>query len=896
MVTDAISNNESVAHNGLSRDIRLLASTLGHIIREQHGEEAFNLVEQVRLTAKARRSGDASAAADLTASIRGASLHEKNILIKAFSSYFQLINIAEDQERIRALRSREMKNMLRESIDSAIFELATAGLTAEEMRGLLDRTHIRLVLTAHPTEAKRKEILVKLRHLAQMMGRRGRHELTPSELRVLDENIGEEIEELWQTRLTRATRPTLADEVDFGIYFTTSVIMDVLVLVDDELRYSLERHYPDENWLDLPRIVQYASWIGGDRDGNPNVTPEVTLRTIETLRAAGREVYLSDISFLRDHLTQSIDEIGFSAGLLEAVDSQTQGEGQYTGEIYRQMMDLILQKLYADEYARSRDLLDDLYIVENSLLENQGQRVAKGALRKLIRKVELFGLHMLPLEVRDDARDNASAVDELFHLYGIAENYLDLPEEEKQLLLTREIANHRPLFPVQAELSEAANKVINTWRMIAEAHERWGPNTIDSVIASMSKKPSDVLTLLLFASEVGVSNQVDLVPLFETVEDLKASADTMSTLFDNSEYGRYLNTRGMRQQIMVGYSDSSKDGGYMASRWGLYEAQRNLADMCRKRGVMLEVFHGRGGSIGRGGGPTNLAIRSQPPSSVVGPIRITEQGEVIAYRYNNSSIARRHLHQIIHATLLAVGLPADSDVQDSWRDTMREIAEASEKEYRNFVYETPGFLEYWRQATPINELNFLHIGSRPTKRRTGGFESIRAIPWVFSWMQSRAIIPSWYGIGTGLNNIYTNDGGVETLQSMYQDWPFFTTLIDNAELDLVKADMGIAELYASLVDDGDIRERLYSRMKAEHELASRMISSITGQERLLSRVSWLDRSINRRNPYVDPLNFIQVELLKTLRSMDADHPEYNEMLRAVLSTVNGIAAGLKTTG
>lgn len=887
---------DSNGYSALSKDIRLLAGMLGRIIKEQHGDEAFDLVEQVRLAAKARRNGEPGAADDLTALIKGASLEQKNILVKAFSTYFQLINIAENQERNRVLRAREMENNLNESVYASVFDLVSAGLTAADMRELIEKTRIRLVLTAHPTEAKRQENLVKLRQIARLMGRRNRHDPTPVELQWLDTNIGEEIEELWQTRLTRATRPTLSDEVEFGIYFVTSVIMDSLVRVDEELRLALEQFFPDEDWSGLPPVIQYASWIGGDRDGNPNVTPQVTLNTLAVLRDAARQVYLQDVVYLRDHLTQSEDEVPVSIALKEFVSEHSADPERYPGEIYRQMMEIIAERLEADVYHSREDFLDDLYLVHNSLLSNRGNRVATGTLQRLIRKVEFFGLQLMPLEVRDDARHNIQALQELFQHYGIADDYINLPEEAKQALLLREIQNKRPLFPVKPRFGNVANKVIATWRMIAEAHDRFGPHCIDSVIASMSKQPSDILTMLLFASEVGITEKVDIVPLFETVADLEASDQTMSTLFNVDYYRSYLEFRGMRQQVMVGYSDSSKDGGYMASRWGLFKAQQKLANMCLSHGVLLEVFHGRGGSIGRGGGPTNIAIRSQPSSSVLGPIRITEQGEVIAYRYNNLSIARRHLHQMLHATLLTVAVPPDTTAPNAWQDTMQQISDAAQDEYRDFVYESDGFLDYWQQATPINELNYLHIGSRPAKRSKGGFAAIRAIPWVFSWMQSRAIVPSWYGVGTGLSSIIDQENGLELLHEMYANWTFFTALIDNVELDIAKADMEIAEVYSHLVEDPEVRHAFFNRITTEHARASDAICQITGQERILSRVSWLDRSVSRRNPYVDPLNFIQVELLRELRQMEIDDPNYSKTLRAALSTVNGIAAGLKTTG
>ncbi len=882
--------------SALSADIKLLAGLLGVVIREQHGDDAFELVEQVRNNAKGRRRGDQAAEAALRTTIDGLDVKSLRVLTKAFSNYFQLINIAEDQQRIRVLRSREAKAVLPESIDGAIANLRAAGVDAGQMRALLDKLRVRLVVTAHPSEAKRKEVLIKLRQIAQMIAHKDEQRLLlPRELREMETTLTEEIEELWQTRPTRAARPKVEDEVDFGLYFITSVIMDVTLDIYDDLRAVLEQHYPDADWSQLPPVLQFASWIGGDRDGNPNVTADVTLQTLSTLRAAARQVYVTEIAFLRDHLTQSTDEIGVSAELLERVQ-----EGAYPqeapDEVYRLMMGLIWAKLTTDEYATHKELLADLQIVSDSLKANQGEFVADGTLRRLMEKVRLFGLHLVPLDIREDARLHRSTVAELLRFYGQAEYYDDLPEDDKQALLTHEITSPRPFFPVEPNFSETTNRVIATWRMVARAHRKYGSSVIDSVIASMSTAPSDVLTMLLFAHEVGVQDDVDIVPLFETIDDLIAAPEVMTTLFKNSEYAKHLAIRGMRQQIMLGYSDSNKDGGYLSSNWNLYAAQQALAKICVEHGVKLELFHGRGGSIGRGGGPTNRAILAQPPNAFQGPIKITEQGEVIAYRYGNEAIARRHLQQVINAGLTALGAPAQVEIQPEWRAAMDTISKVGEETYREFVYETPGFLDYWNQGTPINELARLPIGSRPAKRSKGGFESIRAIPWMFSWMQSRAIIPSWYGVGTGLASYADQADGLKTLQQMYHEWPFFKALVENVELDIAKADMGIAGLYAMLVTDEATRDQIFWKMETEHEHARKYICRIMEQDDLLDHIPFMQLSIERRNPYVDPLNYIQVTLLRRLRELSPGDSNADELLDAVLASINGIAAGMKTTG
>jgi phosphoenolpyruvate carboxylase len=879
----------------LSRDIKLLGGLLGVILTEQHGQAAFDLVEDVRRTAKARRKHVVGAADKLERVISATTLEQKHILIKAFSNYLQLINITEDQQRIRVLRAREDRQHLRESIAMAIASLKAQGIDETAMRQILNQLRIRLVLTAHPSEAKRKEVLVKLRYITEMMERIERERMTTAERADIEEQLAAEIEELWQTRPIRAKQTTVMDEVDFGLYFITNTIMDVTVDIYQALRQTLEEHYPAGDWTTLPSILRYASWIGGDRDGNPNVTTDITMRALERLRQYARRVYQADVDYLREHLTQAAD---YDVLGIEPSDD-------YPYEPYRQFMHLIYQKLDENAYPNSEDLLNDLRHVYDSLRDNRSQRVAKNVLYRLMMKVKIFGLHLAPLEVREDAGLHAQAIHELFHEYDICADYLGAPESEKQRLLTQEIANDRPLFPKATQIdnfSPTTQRIVRTWQMIKDSHLQYGTHAIDTVIASMSKHPSDVLAMLMLASEAGIADDVLVVPLFETIADLQNASDVMTTLFANEAYRAYLakhaNGRGLRQQIMIGYSDSNKDGGYLASNWNLFAAQETLTETCLEQGVNLELFHGRGGSIGRGGGPTNRAIRSQPPRSLRGGIKITEQGEVIAYRYSNRAIAQRHLQQVFHAMLLSLSTDEHLQIQPAWRDAMNQLSEYGRVAYRQFVYETDGFLDYWQAATPINELSQLRISSRPAKRKAqGGFAAMRAIPWMFSWMQSRAIIPSWYGIGTAFTTFcHETDDGLALLQTMYQEWSFFHAIIDNAQLDVAKADMDIAALYATLVNDEALRERMYQRIRDEHDRTYRILCDITQQPMLLEDMSAIQTSIERRNPYVDPLNYVQVALLRELRQLQEGTPAYNDVLEAVLGTINGIAAGMKTTG
>ncbi|MCI0714332.1 MAG: phosphoenolpyruvate carboxylase [Chloroflexi bacterium] len=876
----------------LSADVKYLGHLLGEIIKEQHGMDAFHLVETVRGYTKARRSDNPDADDQLVRLIDSLSLEECRILIKAFSNYFQLINIAEDTQRIRVLRQREMEDGIDESMYAAVRTFKENGLSADEVMDLLRNLGIRLVLTAHPSEAKRKEVLVKLQDIAHLMQIRDRQELLPREERAVKARLMEKIEEMWQTSPTRHTRATVEDEVDFGLHFITSTIMPVTFAIYDGMRATLNEFYPEGDWSDLPTFLKFASWIGGDRDGNPFVTPQVTLNTLARLRETARDAYRHEVSRLRERLTQSLKEVDV---FQELIDSVEDGDGYPPGEIYRRKMDDIYHKLLDDAYATSDDLLDELKLVQQSLRVNGSEHSAAGGLQKLISWVELFGFHLTPLDIREDARFHTLALAELLKHYGIVEDYESLPESEKQAILTREIASKRPFFPIKLDgFNEVTQRVVNIWAMIAEVHARYGKAAIDSYITSHTEQPSDVLAMLLFAEEVGVNEDIDLVPLFETVDDLTAAPEVMTQLFNNDLYRQHLAARGNRQQIMLGYSDSCKDGGYIASNWSLYQAQRELATVHNEAGILLELFHGRGGSIGRGGGPTNRAILSQPPRSIMGRIKITEQGEVIGFRYSNEDIALRHLQQVVHAMMITMGAPPEFEIKPQWLAAMEHLATTGRQEWRDFVYETPGFGSYWSQATPINELSTMPIGSRPAKRQKGGFENVRAIPWVFSWMQNRTIIPSWYGVGMAIEAYCEQrPGGLDVLRDMYEHWLFFRALIQNTQLDVAKADLGIAELYSTLVTDKDLRDSIFRRIRAEHQRAGEWICRVTGQDFLMQNSPILRLSIERRNPYVDPLNFIQVDLLRHLRE---EPHNGEELLSAVLLTINGIAAGMKTTG
>lgn len=898
---------QAALQRNISDDIHLLGNLLGDTIRNQQGDAGLQLVEQIRSLARARRQGDETATDRLSQQISALPLQDLNVLTNAFSNYFQLINIAEDQQRLRVLEEREVSGTIRETIADAITTLEEQAMTPEEVRKALQQLRFRFVLTAHPSESKRQEILILLANIATLLDELRNCPEISRKKRQIECSFQEKIETLLQTQQVRDRQKTVADEVQYGLYYLTSVIMDATVDIYADLQEALNHSFPEENWRELPSILSYASWIGGDRDGNPNVTPFATLDTLETMRNAAREVYLSEVSQLRDLLTQSTHLTPVSPQLGSLLREDASLAILYPNEPYRQQLERIRRHLELDEYFSASELLDDLLPMAQSLRQFGGENVAGGRLHRLIHKVRHFGLHLLPLDIREDAGLIRNALDEIFRSYGICDEYANAPEAEKLRILEREIANHRPLIPRDtSHFSDATRMIIDTWEMIAVAQQRFGSIVIDTVISSMSQNASDVLAMLLLAKEVGVEKNLDVVPLFETIADLREAPSMMFTLFETPVYREYLQNRAdgqrQRQQIMLGYSDSGKDGGYFASNWELYQAQRSLTAVCNEAGVSLQLFHGRGGSIGRGGGPTNRAILSQPPGGMQGGVKITEQGEVIAYRYANPGIARRHLHQVLNAAILQATQGNDSaashSLRHAWWDAMTILAETSRRVYRSFVYDNADFLDYWQQATPIHEISQLRISSRPASRRTkAGFAAMRAIPWVFSWVQSRTIIPSWFGVGSALEQFcMAAESNLALLQAMYREWPFFQNTIQNLEMDVAKADMGIAQLYSRLVDDEDMAERQFSWIQSEHQKTADWVCKITQQAALLDSMPVIQHSITRRNPYVDPINFIQVELLHRYRQASEDDPERPALLRAVLDSINGIAAGMKTTG
>ncbi len=920
--------------DGLSRDIHLLGDILGRVIRRQAGIEIYELEERIRALTKTRRFDEDPAVdkrlAEIVDALNG---EEAELVARAFTSYFELINLAEERHRVRVLRAREgaaYPQPLAESIGAALASLSQMGVNEYELGRLLERLQIELVFTAHPTQAKRRTMLSKLRRIAKALSDLEIHDILPAERERLIEQITAEVTVSWLTNRSRTVKPSVTDEVRTGLYYFDVTIWDVLPQIYEAMASALRRYYPE---LAAPeQFVSFGSWIGGDRDGNPNVTADVTAETLRLHRGLTVEKFRAQAKLLDRSLSFSdelIDINDETSPTLDSLSTTTDHLGylrsRYPQEPFRlwaAMLGASLAEASAGDMVsrlkglsnpplqmrRKSDLLTPLDEMDEALRDLGLSDVADTDLARIRNQAAIFGLHAAVLDIRQYSDYHTAVLYELLAKLGLVHDFGSLPGPEREQVLTQLLTSPIPELDTLSDLSPESRETIALFEILKRAVDFYGGEIIGPYIVSMTRGPEDILAPMLLAywfqlclREGDKSEGLTFVPLFETRADLKAAPEVMDKLFNNPSYALHLDRLGREQTIMIGYSDSNKDAGYMAANWELYQAQEALAGTCRDAGVTLTLFHGRGGTIARGGGPANRAILAQPPGSVNGRIRVTEQGEVIDERYAHPAIARRHLEQVVHAVLMA-SVPPQYVVQDGprveWREAMDELAAISYQAYRELIYETPALLTYWGQATPMHEIGQMHIGSRPSRRSAQAtFDSLRAIPWGFSWMQSRHVLPGWYGVGHALSAFGSTVQGRNLLQEMYREWPFFQGVIDNAQVSLAKADMGIGRLYAGLVEDETIREEIFGTIEEAFELTHKWVLAITGQQTLMENDPVLQRSVRQRNPYVDPLNFIQVSLLRRLRALpDPDGPEGQDLRRAIFLTINGIASGLKNTG
>jgi phosphoenolpyruvate carboxylase len=902
----------------LSDDVYLLAGLLGDVIQSLAGPDAFELEENVRALAKELRSGDEGASARLESIIQGADTADLRILIRAFTNYFQLINLSEDNERIRRIQRREHAEPdrpRRGSIREAVIGLARRGVDADAVRQLLAGAQVRMVLTAHPTEARRRTVIDKLARVFSVIRNLDERRALPYELERARIRLSATIAELWSSNELRSAKPTVLDEVRAVLVYFGSTFVEVIPDIYRDLEEALAECYPDAK-ITVPPFLTFGSWIGGDRDGNPFVTPAVTVEALRIMRTAALANLENRLTELSGRLSVSELMTRQAASLEPLLDHYKHMfpelaadlERINPGEPYRQAVTLMRERLRATRDKREHgyrlvaDLVEDLRLIESTLIEQSAGMIAGGELHDTIRLVEVFGFDFATLDVRDHARRHALALHHVLEITGVEHNYESLDEDARCALLLAEIDSKRPLIPIDLDtLPEEAREVVETFRTIRWLINYEQPDAIKTYIISGAETPSDILEVLLLMKETklagpgGEDARLRIAPLFEEGATLRNATQTMRALLGWGAYSNALEASGGCQEIMIGYSDSNKDVGYLASTWALQQAQQNLADLFSSQDIPFIFFHGRGGSVGRGGGPTNVAIQALPPHTVEGRIKMTEQGEVISARYSTLPIAHREIELALGAILIrSVDLknPRLQDDQSQYESSMNAMADRSTEVYRDLVYGDPDFVTFFHQATPIDAIVRLQLGSRPAKRVTSNrIQDLRAIPWVFSWTQARIILPAWYGLGTALEEAIEREG-IDVLRTMEEEWPFFRATISNAELAMAKTDLPIAERYVALVQSTEIRDRIWTQVKSEYQRAETALLHIRNQEHLLDGESVLQRSIRRRNPYVDPLSFIEIELLKRLR----DNPDDEDVVNTLHLAVNGIAGGLRNTG
>jgi len=908
----------------LRADVDFLGRVLGSVLIRVEGQAFFERVEQVRNVSKALRAkpDDSHLRQQLTNLLAGLSVEEAERLLRAFTVYFQLVNAAESIQRVRVNRWREGQatrdTPRKESVAAAVKALKDEGWSKEEVRRFLADLDIQLTLTAHPTEVKRYTIRLKLERIATALRQLSERDLAPPARVNIEKTIHAEVMTLWQTREVSAEKPSVLDEVKSALYYFPSSLLDSIPRLMTDMEEALESYFPADapgNPTPLPPVIKFRSWIGGDRDGNPYVSPEVMTEAYRLQQEVAMRQHFADVDLLVQRLSQWQERITLSgqfihdladleakAGKPTRFDEQpyrqklfhmNRGLRQVAGELAQAEEDPYKDDHHNDgeEAYDAEQYLRDLSLLDTSLQRNQEAGVAEAFVRPIYYRGAAFGFHLAALDIREHSGKHEHAVADLLNYAGVTADYIALEEEAKIALLEQEISSKRPLAPASAALADETKRALSFLNIFQQMQARFGRAATGSYIVSMTAGVSDVLEVLLLAKQVGL-REIDPVPLFETVDDLNRAPEVLTRLFEMPAYLAHIQHRGI-QEVMIGYSDSNKDAGFVAANWALYQAQEGIAAVCKKHGVRLRLFHGRGTSIGRGGGPAGRSILAQPPGSLGGRMRITEQGEALSERYSDPDLAHRHLEQVAHAFILSSARDARDaapPVPERYREVMQTAAQKARQHYRNLL-EDEGFLDVYHTVTPIEEISRLHIGSRPTRRKgTRSLDSLRAIPWVFSWTQCRANLPGWYGIGTGLGDLDT-----ALLQEMYAHWPFFNTVIDFAQMSLAKADMGVFSSYLSLVPN-HLRTAFWDTIASEHKRSVRVVEAITGKP-LLDNDPTLQRAIELRNPYVDPLSYLQVELLKRLREGDVQTSREQEKLEyAVLVSLLGISAGMRNTG
>jgi phosphoenolpyruvate carboxylase len=907
----------------LRDDIRLLGRFLGDTVREQEGEAVFAIVERIRQTSVSfHRDEDETARCDLEAVLNGLSRQETIQIIRAYSFFSHLANIAEDQHHIRRTRAHLLAaSAPREgTMARALARAREASISHDQLRGFFENALISPVLTAHPTEVRRKSTIDREMEIAQLLAGRDRGDLTQEEKAAIDEALRRAVLTLWQTHILRRNKLAVIDEVVNGLaYYDYTFLRELprfYAVLEDQLR-SVDSKW---NTTTVAPFLRMGSWIGGDRDGNPFVTAEVLSNALRMQSNRALSFYLDELHLLGGELSLDARLVRTSAELEKLSERSPDRSPHRQDEPYRRAISGIYARLAATAwildrfdvprqpvgdappYATAAELQADLDIMHHSLTGNGSASLARGRLRSLRRAVDVFGFHLVAIDLRQNSDVHERTVGELFEMTRPGTEYCALAENARIPMLLDELETARPLVSPFLVYSAETTSELAILRAAMEAQQRYGKQAVPNYVISKTDGVSDILEVAMLLKEAGLLRpregemDVNIVPLFETIADLRNCAGVMDELLGLSQYQRFLESRGRAQEVMLGYSDSNKDGGFLASAWELYKAEIALLEVFRRRNVRLRLFHGRGGSVGRGGGPSYQAILAQPGGAVQASIRITEQGEVIASKYSNPEVGRRNLEILAAATLEATLLHSDQAApREEFLAAMEELSTHAYRVYRNLVYETGGFERYFWESTVIGEIANLNIGSRPASRtKSMLIADLRAIPWVFSWAQCRLMLPGWYGFGSAVKAWLAAHpaDGMPMLRTMYAEWPFFESLLSNMDMVLAKSDIAIASRYAALVEDANLRDAIFSRLRAEWQNSIEAVLAIMEQEVLLEKNPLLARSIRNRFPYLDPLNHVQVELLKRHRAGDTDE----RVVQGIHLTINGIAAGLRNSG
>ncbi len=918
-------NDKPDLDSALREDVRLLGRLLGRVLQERTGEPGYALIEGVRQTAvRFRRAqpGEAGAVrAELAGILDGLSRRQSLDVVRAFSYFLHLLNIAEDRHQKRKRRARERQGLPpREgSLERVLAQLEAAGVSDAALAAWIDGALVSPVLTAHPTEVKRKSTLDCEREIARLLERRDREQLLPDEQAQLAQELYTWVLTLWQTAMLRLTPLRVVDEIDNALAYYRDTFLEQMPQLYARMEQAVARHTGTARHL--PVLLRMGSWIGGDRDGNPNVNAEVLRLALERQARLAFAHYLAQIHLLGGELSIAARLVNVTPELMALADASGDDSPFRQDEPYRRALAGIYARLAAAAralcgyvpprepnaarapYGSSADLRADLATIARSLANHGSAALAERRLLPLARALEVFGFHLVALDLRQNSAVHERVVAELLCLAGVCPDYAALAEPERVDLLRRELAGPRLLYSRHLEYSATLTGELEILETAADIHRRFGAVAIENYIISNCAAVSDLLEVGLLLKEVGLLAPggparlaLNIVPLFETIADLDRCASIMSAAFALDTYRLWLQTRGNVQEIMLGYSDSNKDGGYLSANWALYRAEASLVEVFREYGIRLRLFHGRGGSVGRGGGPAYAAILAQPPGSVDGMLRLTEQGEIIDSKYADAQLGRENLETLVAATLEASLLhPRRPDPETvRYERVMGALSAHAYKAYRQLVYGTPGFVDYFRMTTPIAEIAELNIGSRPAARKASWrIEDLRAIPWVFSWAQCRLLLPGWYGFASGVDAwLAEHPRGMDTLKRMYRDWPFFRSVVSNMDMVLAKTDLSIAARYAELLGNAALREHVLARIGAELNDSVGYLLQITGQPALLADNPELAQSIRNRVPYLDPLNHLQIELLRRYRAGDTDPMTR----RGIHLSINGLAAGLRNSG